>query len=283
MKNEPGIASCHERSVFEESFHRYSKWHGLPIDDAGFVRLKCSEIDQDLQEHRFSFEASAPISLSIEALYAAFDAKFVFMVRSPEKVVNSYISKFWYEETYDWDDQSKAPGYSPQKFHRHHFFGRMLPKENYEKWCEMGQVGRLSWFWNILNLEVLKLLENLPEESYRVYRLEDFNYRKYQEVTEFFGFETKWSEAEYQAKVASKPNTRRNIPSVADWSDRDLEDFERETARGREVFNYEVDIRALRRDAAPSVKQKLPAHRSFGKRVVRAVRAAKKAFSADAE
>ena len=283
MSQEANIASSHERSVFSESFHRYAKWHSLPIDEAGFKSLKTNEIDNDLSRKAFSFEASAPISLSIELLHNTFDAKFIFMVRSPERVINSYISKDWYKETSVWEDQLKAPGFTPQALHHHHFFGRMLPKENYQQWCEMGQVGRLAWFWNTLNIEVMKLLESLPAESYKVYRLEDFDFASYQEVINFLGLESSWTEEQFNAKVASKPNTRRNIPSVADWSDKDIEDFERETAAGRKMFNYDVDIRKIRATSKPSVKEDLPKHKEIKIRVLRAIRAAKKAYFSNDE
>ena len=65
---ESRVASSHERNVLNESFHRYCKWYGLPVDHEGFLRAKESEIKEDLQKNIFSFEASAQLSSSIHEL-----------------------------------------------------------------------------------------------------------------------------------------------------------------------------------------------------------------------
>ena len=150
VDRESNVSSVHERNPLNETFHRYCKWYGLTVDNEGFLQEKEREIQQDFQENFYSFEASAHLSLSIQELYDRFEAKFLLLVRSPEKVVNSYLRKGWYEKPAVRVNPNLAPGYQEcEAFH--HFLGRIVPSgEKFEQWNQMSRVGKLAWFWNAL-------------------------------------------------------------------------------------------------------------------------------------
>jgi hypothetical protein len=195
MTREPGVASTHERNPLVENFHRYCQWYRLPVDEEAFVATKQKEIAADLKSRDFSFEASAPLSLSIETLYQAFGARFVLLVRSPERVINSYISKGWYAADYWRRDPSLAPGFQAELPSKHHSFSRIVPSgAEYEEWCRMGRVGKLAWYWNALNRAVLDQFERIPESHRLVVRLEDLSYDRYRELIGFFGRQADWSD-----------------------------------------------------------------------------------------
>ena len=229
MSLEREIAACHERSVFAECFHRYCKWYGVDVDDAVFIQHKKSEIDADLERHQFSFEASAPLSLSIHELYKAFDAYFVLLVRSPERVINSYMPKGWYREDISWTRHDSAPGYQPGFLHHHHLFGRIMPYgEDYKAWGNLGRIGKLAWFWSTLNTAVIRAFEALPADRALVLRLEDFDYASYVKMLAFYGLASTIPTLEFKSIAASRPNNREALVTTGDWTARDIEEFEKQ-------------------------------------------------------
>ena len=170
---EKSIASTHERNPLNETFHRYCKWYELPVDDEGFLYTKHKEISRDLKRKSLSFESSAYLSYSIHELYQRFNAKFILLIRSPDRVVNSYLRKGWYKNPVVLSDPHLAPGY--QKCTRfHHFLARTLPKKsNIEHWNSMSRVGKLAWYWNQLNKDVLQQFQGIPDSHWRVIKLEE--------------------------------------------------------------------------------------------------------------
>ncbi|MCL4263415.1 MAG: hypothetical protein KJ069_09375 [Anaerolineae bacterium] len=245
LHHERGVASTHERNPLNESFHRYCQWYRLPVDHEGFLQTKEREIQKDLQTHQFSFEASAFLSLSVQELFERFDARFISMVRRPDQVVNSFWSKNWYAETAVWQDKIKAPGYQDLA-KEHHFFSRLLPRAGeFAQWEGMSRVGKLAWFWNTVNLEILAQLQKLPQEQWRIFKLEELNYQTYQTLRDFLGIKPGLSEGSYKAMTQERPNRRRHILTVADWSDDQIADFESQVKPAAEQLGYEYQVHHL--------------------------------------
>ena len=162
---ESNVSSAHERNPLNECFHRYCKWYKLPVDDEGFLRTKEREIGQDLKDHHFSFESSAYLSLSVQELYDRFGAKFILLVRSPERVVISLLRKGLYEDPIVWADPQLALGYQDLSSF-HHFLGRIVPsEEKFLQWNHMSRVGKLAWYWSAVNASVLDRFVELPRST----------------------------------------------------------------------------------------------------------------------
>lgn len=125
LSRETIVASHHERAPLSDTFHRYCKWYGIPVDSAGFLHHKAKEISEDLRVHAVSFEASSYLSLSIEELYSCFDASFILMVRNPLSVAESYYRKGYYAAPYIRNNPSLPPTYQESQ-HFHHFLGRIV-------------------------------------------------------------------------------------------------------------------------------------------------------------
>ncbi|MBN1841343.1 MAG: hypothetical protein JW883_03550 [Deltaproteobacteria bacterium] len=240
---EPDVAHAHERNRLNESFHRYCKWYGLPVDDEGFLHTKGKEIEADLKEKIFSFEASAHLSLSVEELHSRFAAKFVLLVRSPEKVVNSYLRKGWYREPIFRSNLHQALGYQEcDRFQ--HFLGRIVPSgEAFKIWTEMTRVGKLSWFWNVLNERVLQQFAAIPESQWRVVKLEELSYRTYLDIAAFLGFESRMGAEAYENVARARPNALPGGRSITDWTEAEKREFEMSVApmAGRLGYEFRVD------------------------------------------
>ena len=239
LAKEPTIASHHERHPLSDTFERYCRWNQLPVDQAGFLATKQAGIETDLAHHKISFEASAYLSLSLAALYEYFDARFVFLIRSPHKVVNSYLQKDWYAHKHYHENLQKASGYQPGMAEPHHSFSRMVPRgEEAQDWSDMTRVGKLAWFWRTLNQQILEQLESLPSENYRIIRIEDFDYSKYLELADFIGYPPEVSEDLFLKLTASRPNRLFPRRQVRDWTGQERAEFEQQVATLSERWDY---------------------------------------------
>lgn len=247
MDMEPEVASSHERNPDNETFHRYCKWNGLPVDDEGFLETKEKEILTDLESHAFSFEATPYLSLSVRELHERFGARFVFLVRRPDRVVTSFVHKGFYRHPYNVKNPELATGYqdqSPEKFHT--FLARISPRgEDFKEWNEMTRVGKVAWFWRAFNERTLELLQELPKESYRLVRIEDFDYPKYREITQFLGFSTTITQADFEGFRAERPHAFWRKRNVDQWSEQEISEFESQAGGLAEKFGYEFRVSNL--------------------------------------
>ncbi len=245
LQQESTVASCHERHPLSDTFHRFCKWYGLQVDHGGFLQTKQESIDEDLKVHQISFESSAYLSLSVEELYEKFNAKFILLVRRPDKVVNSYIRKGWYNNPIHITESDKIPSFQ-RNDQFHHFLGRTLPKgSEFERWKDMTRVGKLSWYWNTLNKEVIRQFKNISSENFIALRLEDLDYRCYRHLSEFIGFKTVHSEKSYSHIVQSKPNAFATTPPLSSWNEKAFNEFESEVQEMANYFSYPFEKRYL--------------------------------------
>ena len=247
---ESNVASIHERNPLNEAFHRYCKWYDIPVDSEGFLHTKQTEIQADLDQFDYSFEASAHLSLSVEELYQRFNAKFILLVRTPHEVVNSYLRKGWYEQPVIRGNPNLPPSYQ-ESTHFHHFLGRIVPSgDKFEQWQQMTRVGKLAWFWNALNEKVLEQFENIPSTHWRVDKLEELTYERYLEIAQFLGIKSQLKRQTYEQLVESRPNAFSNIRSISSWSETEIAEFETEVAPLAQKLDYEYRVNNLLKQAA---------------------------------
>jgi hypothetical protein len=162
-------------------------------------------------------------------------------------VVTSFVHKGFYRRPYHvanpelaagFQDQSPEAGYTA--------FARISPRgEFFKTWNDMTQVGKVAWFWRAWNERTLELLQQLPEESYRILRIEDFDYSKYLELSQFLGFQAKVSQADFDALNASKPHAFWRKRNIDQWSPQEVAEFEGQVAGLAERFGYEYRIANL--------------------------------------
>ena len=252
---EPSVASWHERHRFSDAFHRYCQWYSLPVDPAGFLAIREADIREDLAKRRVSFESNAYLAFSVLELYQRFDARFILLVRRPDKVVNSYIEKGWYAQPLVRSDLDLPPGYQPGARSRHHPLSRIAPiGPEAIRWEGYSRVGKLAWFWRSLNGRVLELFRELPETHWRVVRLEDLSLEEYHSIAVFLGIESSLTPKQYQSVVMERPNRSHRVVSAVDWDEKEAEEFEKEVSELAARFGYEWRVAALRK-AATSVSE----------------------------
>lgn len=279
LTHEGGIASFHEKNIFAECFHRYAQWYELPVDARAFLQTKQADIAQALTHSEFYFEASAPLSHSVDALYEAFGSRFILFIRDPIKVVDSYLKKGWYELPIELDDFHKAPGYNPNHLQSHHTFSRIAPRgEHFGDWDRMGRPGKLGWFWSVANQTILDSFDRIPRENSLVVRLEDYTYDSYLEMLNFLARKSSMDRNTFESIVRSKPNRSPEKVKAYEWSEGDWSEFVSQVEVLATRFNYRLDkpgfIAARNNEQAGSVARQP----STLDRYKNALRKAKRAF-----
>lgn len=246
---DPAIASHHERHPFSDTFHRYCRWYGIDVDEAGFLATKRRGIEWDLSAYKFSFEASAFLSLSLAPLHRAFDAKFVLMVRRPDQVVASYLRKGWYECEPEVEDPSRPPSMQDVA-QPHHFLGRTMPRgDEFERWRKLTRVGKLAWYWSALNRELLKQADALPQDATRLQRLEDLSYEAFCELRNFIGAPVNVTADAFADVRRKRPNASYGMRTVFDWNELERQEFEAETRGMADRLGYVWSIGKLTQGA----------------------------------
>jgi hypothetical protein len=242
---EPHVASCHERNRLNETFHRYCQWYGLKVDHEGFLLQKEVEIRRDLAQHSFSLEASAYLSLSIEKLYQRFGAKFLLLTRSPERVVNSFSFKGWYSGPTVLGDRKLAPSYQPS-ISFHHFLARFNPTgDEFQDWNDMTRIGKLAWYWKAMNDQIINQFADLPDNHWRIEKIEGLSYDRYVDVATFLGYEVCVGREVFEQIAASRPNKFSDVPTIDSWREIEISEFEREVSSTAQKLGYEYHVSHL--------------------------------------
>jgi hypothetical protein len=268
---EPAVASYHERHVLSDSFQRWCVWNRVEVDSAGFLATKEAGFREDRASGRLSFEASAYLSLTTPLLYRAFDARFVLMLRRPDRVVASFLEKGWYEATHFRENPRMPAGYQPNPRQAHHPFTRLAAiGDDGERWSRLSRVGKLAYFWRRINESVLADFALLPREATRIERLEGFDFEKYREAARFIGIEPQVRRAEYERLATLRPGKRAELPGVESWSDSECAEFEAEVAPLAERLGMEWRCEQLRAEATARRTPEPP--RTLVKRLAGALR-----------
>jgi hypothetical protein len=194
----------------------------------------------------------------VKELYERFGAKFVMLIRRPDRVVTSFVHKGFYRREYHVANTELAAGFQDQSPEvGFTSFARISPRgSEFRSWNEMTQVGKVAWFWRAWNERTLQALRQLPADSFRVVRIEDFDHAKYVEVARFLGYEPQVKQADFDALSESKPHAFWRKRNIDQWSEQEVREFEGQVGELARQFDYEyrianlVDEARAERDAA---------------------------------
>ena len=250
---EPEVASSHERLRLGATFHMFCKWHGIAVDSEGFLLDREDAIRRDLAQRRFSFECSALLSHSLEDLFERFHARFLLLLRRPEDTVASFAVRGWFLKPCARKTPSLPPSYREGEEPRH-FLGRNIPNgAEFERWTQLTQIGKLSWFWQARNRAILEQFSRLPPAYCRVERLEDLDFPRYQEVAEFLGWRSRLDADTFSELARARLNAGPNVPrKLTEWNPDEVAEFEAEVAPLAQALGYEYRGRLLAEQATSS-------------------------------
>jgi hypothetical protein len=128
----------------------------------------------------------------------------------------------------------------------HNFFARIAPRgAAFTAWNKLTQVGKVAWFWRAWNERAIDEFGQLPDDCYRVVRIEDFDYEKYAELGHFMGFEPQVGQAQFDSLRASKPHAFLRKRNIDDWTEQEIVEFEQAVGPLAERLGYPYRIADL--------------------------------------
>jgi hypothetical protein len=264
---EPEVAASHERLRLGATFHMFCKWHNLAVDSEGFLLDREEAVRGDLERRQFSFECSALLSHSLEELSERFRARFLLLVRSPQETVASFAVRGWFLKPIARRDPGRAPSYREGEEPRH-FLGRNIPHgAEFERWTRLTQVGKLAWFWQARNRAILEQFSRLPASHCRIVRLEDLDFRHYQEVAGFMGWRSQIDAEQFAELAQARPNAGPNPPRrYTTWNAVEVAEFEAEVGpvAGALGYVYRAADLAASGGARPPLSLSAVLERCFG-------------------
>jgi hypothetical protein len=242
MAKDKKVDSSHERHIWSDSYLRFVRWYQLNVDVEGCWAIKQAAVEHAHNKGEDYFESSQYISFHTLELHELFDAKFIFLIRHPIQVVNSYFSKGWYAPPICRKDPRLPPSMQPGHKYPHHHFGRIMAFQDEGKdWDNLSRIGKIAWYWKTVNQRILEDIKKLPENSILTTRLEDFSFDKYEEMYAFLNREPALSKKKFERIVKKKPNRRKRTIASKDWSKKEWEEFLFYTREIAEKMGYSLN------------------------------------------
>lgn len=241
MDHSREVLAFHEQAPLSDTFLRYVTWYQLAIDVEGCWAQKVGIVKKTAASGKKYFESSAYLSLNVEELYHRFDSRFIFLVRHPKAVVNSYFAKGWYKTPVIRENPELPPAMQPGLKQAHHHFGRIVAYgEEGKEWQQLTRIGKLSWYWQLINSRIIAGLDQLPTSQYLILRLEDFTFEKYLEICHLIAIRPSLSERKFSKIAARKPNKRQKSKEFPIWSDKALEEYQHYVTPLAHQLGYDV-------------------------------------------
>lgn len=241
LEQEPSLFSVHLDTINRpeaDSLIPYTVWYKLPIDFLPFKEYRRRLILYASNQNKKYCESNPYLSLICDKLFEWFDAKIILLLRNPENVINSHYVKGWYQTIPPRSDFNVAPGFWPD-LTANQFFGRLMPTgEEFTHWKNLTRIGKISWWWNTLNTEVLKLLDTIPENNYRVVKIESFDYNAYKNLCDFMNFKGTITKDKFEKIRHKRPGKGRSNKSSDTWSELERREYNEITEKLRKRLDY---------------------------------------------
>jgi len=232
------VQAYHILHLDGDSFYRYAKWNELDVDLGDFIAYRNGKILNSINNSSVYVESNPYLSFHIDELYNSFNARFIFIIRNPMDVVNSHVKKGWYAEEPVRIDDSKPVGFQ-YSMNTNHFLGRIIPGgEEYKRWINLSRIGKISWMWDKVNTKIYEDLYSIPEKDKFFLKVEHLDYLKYKEILQYFSINNPISNSTFNNIIQQRPGKSSSEKQSPTWTVLEQEEFEKETANGRALFQY---------------------------------------------
>ena len=222
-----------------DSFFRYCRWYGLDFDESSTFTHRKQVIDACRDKNLVYVESNAYLSLGVEDIRRRLDGRIVLVLRDPKKVVASHVNKGWYSAADT--SSSMLPGFA-SSMQGNHYFGRVYPRSDFrEKWNNLTQVGKVSWWVNALNLKILHSFDLLDWSGCSVQKIEEFTYERYIELLSVDQLNIMpTSRRRFDALVKKRPGKSQIAVKADDWTNLEKSEFNEMTKPLRNKFGYDA-------------------------------------------
>ena len=236
-KHKNTIGSCERHSIIE-SFYRYVKWNNLPIEVQGIVDFTKDSIVQDWKNHEISMITSPYLSHDLLYLYETFKPEYIIWgVNDPKFTVTSFYNKGWYNNKEKIRKIGNLTYGIQPSLSLNQNFGRIIPKEKeYPEWKKLTRIGKISWLYNTISLEIYNDLKKIPKESIFIFKLEeaDQNYEYYLKYAHKFGLEDILPKDEFLSVKKLSVKDSDNIK--CEWSEKEKDEFKKNIKEFDQIY-----------------------------------------------
>lgn len=137
-----------------------------------------------------------------------------------------------------------------KSFSREMFLARIAPKgPHFSIWNAMTPIGKIAWFYRAYTEKTLEKLNALPDGTYRLVRIEDFDHEAYVEASRFLGYEPQVTKASFDALAASRPHSFSKKKEIFRWTKREVHEFEEQVAPIAERLGYPFRVKDILQSA----------------------------------
>ncbi len=239
------VTAVTERNKVAESYYRYIHYNELPIDSTGIITLIKAGIIADWKNNDTSVVFSPYFSHGLLPLvHQLKPSTVIFAINEPLATVNSILNKGHFTEKYLYPDLNTALGYQPALGDRwSHYFGRIVPKaEQLEDWLKLSRAGKVSWWANMITMDIYEQICALPHKSVFIFKLKeaDQNYEYYVKFAEYFSLAPQLDINTFM-RIKSLSVRKDDNNDVIKSSD-SLEEFESLTSDWRMLYNSLPDF-----------------------------------------
>ena len=236
FKSHNKIKAKDESHPLIHSYYKFAKYNDMNIDEAPLINQLSKVIKSSKKVNKIAFEASSFLALHTHPIYKKFNSKFIILLRNPLDVSYSLKKKGWYKTRYVKDDPNKIIGYQgvATSFHnKHHNFCRLSPKGKYfSKWNNLDQILKIKWYWNEIYTEIFHDLKKIPKKNYKIFRIEDFDYNKYLELSKWMDVKPLVSRLFFNIKI-------RLVEKNPEKTKKELKDFSKFKSKIEKLYYKE--------------------------------------------
>ena len=226
FNSHPNWIGTGERFADFEAFYRYITYYNLPIDKEGFFKLFELASNRDLAKYQNTFIASPYFSFGVEELVKRLNPNCLFFsIRNPVYSVESFHKKNWYLNTFE--NRSPLIDISDSLYRS---LSRIVPKNEFlSEWLKLSRIGKLTWFWAIVNKRIYDDFNKIQSVEKFFVRLEDIdqNYDIYKKLSTKFNFENEMSKRKFCNVIFKAPNRgQTNKYKYKDWNNLEKKEFQ---------------------------------------------------------
>ncbi|MFC2091172.1 hypothetical protein ACFLTD_00175 [Elusimicrobiota bacterium] len=228
-----------ERNVLAESFYRYVVCNDLPVDVQGIMDMTKADIIDDWKKSDISMLVSPYFSHDIMKLSDELKIdRIIWGVNDAKFTVTSFYNKGWYKDSIIRKDDELVYGFQPVHDDMwSHFYGRLIPKGDlFREWKGLTRIGKISWFYNKVNMEIYEQVKDLPEEKLLIFKLKDAdqNYEYYLNIARQFSLDPVLSKSAF---LSIKKKTFRKSHNIQkQWSGKETQEFQKYTSEFTSIY-----------------------------------------------
>ncbi len=201
FKSNKNLECYDESRPLLQSYYKFIKYNNLKVDDNPFFLTIKKAINDTNKKKKIYLESSSYLTFHISDLVKKFNSKIIILIRNPNNVCQDLTASGWYKFKYNKNNNNYALGYqglATSAHNKHHNFSRIAPNNKYFiKWNKLEPLVKAKWYWNEVNSDLLKSIKKINKQNYKIFKIENFEYKNYLEICEWLKIKPNLSKIQF--------------------------------------------------------------------------------------